>query len=411
MKTKGKAHATFGASSSARWLACPGSIELSKKAPPQKDSPHALEGTLAHECLEYALITVFIGEGKKETTGTWDKQMQKHAKDTVVYIQKRMAEHPGASFFAEHKVDASSFTCAEQFGTLDFAIVDEFNTLIIGDYKYGSGVVVEPKDNTQLIYYALAVAHKYHYNFSSVELVVIQPRAFHPSRKTERSHVMPISELLSHRKIFQEGVKRAQEPNAELRSGDHCRWCPAAVICPEIKNRNLRQAQVVFNDDPAALITVPKPEKILGKDLGQVLNALDQLEVWMKRVREHAFHQLGRGRTVSGWKLVKKRSTRKWKDEEKAAKWAKRWLGSSVFTPSVLTSPAQIEAKIMESESEFQEGWVEWLEENTTSESSGLTLVQDSDKRVSVDPMESTLLKYVTEGGKGGPFGAVNIRH
>ena len=51
-----KAHSPYGGSQVYRYAACPGSVELIKRAPPQKDSVYAEEGTFAHKLAETCLL-------------------------------------------------------------------------------------------------------------------------------------------------------------------------------------------------------------------------------------------------------------------------------------------------------------------------------------------------------------------
>ena len=62
-KAAPKAHAKLSASSSERWLNCPGSIALIDKAPPPRESKYALEGTTAHECMEKMLLNEMTVQG------------------------------------------------------------------------------------------------------------------------------------------------------------------------------------------------------------------------------------------------------------------------------------------------------------------------------------------------------------
>ena len=48
-------HAELSPSKSSRWIACPGSIALSREAPPQETSSYAQEGTAQHTVAENCL--------------------------------------------------------------------------------------------------------------------------------------------------------------------------------------------------------------------------------------------------------------------------------------------------------------------------------------------------------------------
>lgn len=378
-----KAHATFSASGSARWLNCPGSIALSAKAPEQRESEYAAEGTLAHECLEYLLKNrIDLTAARKAALRDYPAAMVEHATTAVDWV----LGEPEGILLCETKVDASPFTCAGQFGTLDIAIVREFGRLTVVDYKYGAGIIVDPgydgTGNSQLVYYALGVSHMYDHNFSEVELVIIQPRGYTEDGETVRRFVMPMEALLAWEPKFQAGVKAAQAPKAALTSGSWCRFCPAAVTCPEFKDRALKQAQVVFSDNKVQ--SVPEPTMIKLPDLGTILDACDRLEDWIGKVREHAVHVLERGHEVAGFKLVAKRSPRKWVDVEKISKEAAGKFGVGAFTEPELLSPAQLEKA-----QKGAKGLDAWISARTSSESSGTTLVRETDKRPAVKPIES----------------------
>ncbi len=390
-----KLHAEFSASGSQRWLSCPGSIALSKKAPEPRESPYAAEGTEAHACLEFILKNrkgySAIGMALKK----WPKEMVDNARDAAKWILERacepssIKERPDVTLLCETKVDASPFTCEGQFGTLDAAIVEEFGRLVVIDYKYGAGISVDPEGpsgegNSQLIYYALGISHQYNHNFSEVELVVIQPRAYHESGNTTRSFVLSIEELLAWEPVFKAGVDKAKwaalAPEKHLASGSWCKFCPAAPICPELKDKAFKQAQIVFADE-TGIESVPEPKTIAIPNLGTVLSACDKLEEWIGKVREHAVHVLERGHDVEGWKLVQKRSIRKWRDETEATLGATLLYGLDALTSKVL-SPAQLERKFA-----GEKSLDDFIAGQTTSESSGTTLVPESDKREAVRPV------------------------
>lgn len=377
-----KAHAKYSASGSSRWLSCPGSIRLSEKAPPQLDSPYAKEGTDAHLVLEL-LMKEYTKKGGRprvlaqELLKKYPKEMLTHAREAIQAISEKY-NYFGATWVCETRVDASGFTMPGQFGTADCAIVEEFGTLTVIDYKYGAGVPVDVENNSQLIYYALGVAIKYDMNFNQVRLVVIQPRADHKDGPI-REQLMTIDELAAWIPIFKAGVKAAEKKDAPLKYGEKwCRWCPAASICPEISSQAFKTAQIDFDVvEPTKEIVLPKPEGVKIQHLGRLLDAADKLDHWIGALRSQAYNTLYRGGKVSGYKLIAKRSTRKWSDVASAEKEARKKFGTKALTSPVLLSPAQLEKLAGKA----------WVNERTSNLSSGFTLATASHKSPAVNPV------------------------
>ena len=382
-----KSHAEFSASGSERWLNCPASISLSKNYPEPPESEAAREGTEAHACLEFLLrnrnnLTAAFKMARK----THPEEMVEYCYEAALYILKRHKDE-GGDLLIETEVDASPFTCPDQFGTLDAAVVNEFGRLIVIDFKYGAGIVVEPKGklglgNSQLCYYALGISHTYHHNFVEVELVVIQPRAFHESGETIRSHVMTMEDLLSWGTIFQAGVKKARGKNPQLKSGTWCKYCPVAIDCSELKEESFKNAQIAFDDVKEEIVSLPKPEAIPEINLPKMLAAIEKIEVWADAVKTYAYHMLTRGHAIEGWKLVQKRATRKWGDPDKVAEEARALFNEMAFDTKMKT-PAQME-KLFPSKSDAEK----WVKARTVAESSGFTMVPESDKRSAVRSLD-----------------------
>lgn len=383
-----KAHAKYSASGADRWLNCPASIELSARAPEARESEYAAEGTKAHACLELMLknrnnLNLALKLAKK----SYPLDMVEYALDAVNWINEQAGDD---DVLCEQKVDASPFTTDGQFGTLDAAIIRDFDRLTVIDYKYGAGLAVEPAydnaPNPQLTYYALGLSHEYGHAFTEVELVVIQPRAFHESGETIRSAVFPIEEILAEAEKFKAGVKRCEDPLAELNAGRWCKYCPAAVICPELKENAMKQAQIVFADNE--IESVPEVRTLTLSDLGKALDVAERLEAFIQALRDHATYVLECGGKVPGWKLVDKRGIRKWKDEAAATEVAKtRYWKDVAFSEPKLLSPAQLEKKICK-KGTWSDAADGFLEEHVTTASSGTTLVKESDKRPAVKPMD-----------------------
>lgn len=402
MSNEEKLHAKYSASGSHIWMNCHGSIALTETicdemgiTPPQ--SEYSIEGTTAHSCLEFLMKNrKKIGSAKTMAVKKYGQEMVDHALSLVNWVEMNSGD---AEILSEIKVDASPFTCDGQFGTLDIAIVDEFARLTIIDYKYGAGILVDPKENSQLIYYALGLSYQYDHNFTEVELIVYQPRAWSEDGKIHKSHVMPMSELLEWVPKFKTAVEICEDAyNAEpsenyLKSDpEWCRFCPAALICPEIKDAAMKRAGVVFEafDGGTSIIQLPKLEMI--PDLGSTLSACDQIETWISKVREHAFDVMKKGHKVFGWKLVEKRATRKWIDEAKAEKNAFKQFGDDAFTLPELLSPAQFEKTFKNTSADL------FLKKHAQAKSSGLTIATSSDKREEVNIIEAAFSELDDEG-------------
>ncbi len=381
---KEKAHAVYGPSSAERWTSCPASIKHCENAPPEKDSPYAKEGTDAHTCFEMFLKNgrAKVAATRKMLKGAYPTDMVEHALEAAEEIWRRTP--PGAIVVAEQKVDISDFTDAEQFGTLDCAIVEEFGLLQIWDFKYGAGIPVDAEGNLQLILYALGAAKQYDYNFSQVELGVIQPRAEHHTGQSVRSWQIEMADLLEYRDFFLEAVKKTKAKNPKFVAGDHCRFCRGKVNCPEISKHAITQAQIAFDDETTEVVSVPAPETMAIKNLPQILEACEKLEKWIDAVRSHAHFVLEKGHKIDGFKLVAKRSTRKWADVSAAEKAGVKLFGPLVYAPKELLSPAQIEKALKEHYD--PEAIKKFVAKNTTNVSSGYTLVPESDSRPAVNP-------------------------
>lgn len=382
-----KAHAKLSASGSDRWLNCPGSVALSENAPAQEESEYAKEGTDAHSCLE----AILKNHGKKPYSAAqmlrskFPDSMVEHAIAAYKEIAARIPE--GATLLCETKVDLT-FVGPDMFGTVDAAIVDEFGELHVIDYKYGAGVAVDPDENTQLIYYALGIAHKYAFNFSKVVLTIIQPRAEHKNGPI-RQWSLEIDELIKWTDRFKNGVKRTQEPVAELKTGDWCRWCPAKTICPKLSDEAFAQAQIDFEPETDSNIFLPVANMVRPEKIANVLDAAKKIETWIEAIKEHALHLAKSGVRIPGYKVVQKRSTRKWVNAESVSEEAEMLWGTEAFTKPELLSPAQLEKAV--------EVDPDWIEENTTKESSGVTLAPESDSRPEYNAIDADYSE-LTEG-------------
>lgn len=268
-----------------------------------------------------------------------------------------------ARVYVEEKVEITP----DVWGTCDAAIIVN-NVAVIVDFKYGAGVAVSPKDNPQMYCYALGILRR-HPEVEKVRVVIVQPRAQGDAIK---EHWITAAELVAWGdEVLLPAVGRVVTNREELCAGDHCRFCPALAICPEHSKRMLAEAQMDFGR-----VTPPAPDDLTIEQLSKVLALSEIINAWVGSCKAYAQSRLEMGYEVPGWKLVAKRSVRKWSDEAEAK--LPEILGDAAYERR-LVSPATAEKvakKLKLNVDSLKPLWVK--PEN------GYALAQDTDKRAEI---------------------------
>lgn len=335
-------HSVLGASSAYRWMACPGSVELSKNIP-RKETEYSKEGTAAHALGEIAFAanlhpSNWMGETVEGVTATEDM-----VQAVAVYVDFLQGlKRDGYELLLEHRFDLSKLNPpAPMFGTSDcVAYHAGERKLIVGDYKHGAGVPVEVEDNPQLKYYALGALLSFDSNHrvDEVEMVIIQPRAPHKDGPIRRWSCS-LTDLLDFSSELLEAAHKAVSSNADLSAGKHCRFCPAQPMCPALHSEAKEIAKMEFDAQP-----LMDPRLLSANELGYILERADLIEDWVRSIRQHVQSELESGKNVPGWKLVPKRASRVWTSEADVVKWAKsQKLEADEIYEHKLKSPAALE--------------------------------------------------------------------
>jgi hypothetical protein len=333
-----KAHAKYSASQSSQWLNCPGVQGMKSLVPKQKSGAAANEGTAAHELLEQCLnegidafekldetITIETDEGE-HLSYIVDEDMADAVQECIDVVNKYLEEYPHAETRFEAQVDISALCGDDMFGTVDIMLNVPFDKLIIIDYKHGRGVPVPINNNSQLRYYALGAALAEDFEFSTVEMVIVQPRC--PKIATFQSETITIEELKAEAERFKSGRKAAEKaanqiekagaPIKELLcAGSWCTFCPAQGICPAKFDQMLEVAQTVFDDDfYDEEIEMPDIQGLTEEQLVFILKNGDAVKKFIDKVHGDAHHQAEGGRKIPGYKLVAKKSNAKFEKED-----------------------------------------------------------------------------------------------
>lgn len=390
-------HARFSPSGSKRAMMCPGSIRM-QEGLPNTSSVFADEGTAAHTLAEICLrddadpeafAGMFVNlDGPNEQRITDESTGERSFfvdADMVEGVQTYLdtcrdviaASSPELEYAFEQWVDLSNIAGMEG-GTADFAAYDPVTKkLTVADLKYGKGTPVEVPENTQLLCYALGVVNRYHNRgIGAVELIVVQPRCPHPEGPVRHWPTDAVA-LLEFESKLEAAALATEDPNAPLNAGEWCKFCKAEAFCEAKRKRVLDIASAEFGpyDDAP---TLPVVTQMSPEEIARVLRLRHEIGSWMARVDEFAHAEATHGRPPTGFKLVAKRATRKWRDEAEASVALVAADLLDIWTEPKLLSPAKIEPK-MPGKNKAERAKA--LEALVIKESSGSVLAPEEDPR------------------------------
>ena len=323
-----------GGSTAKRVIACPGSVTLVQQMPPKPSSKYADEGTLLHNAIADVLgqgspPASHIGASYQGVTLTEEL----HAEKLIPALRALDAVDPHKEMeFQVEAVVGFGDALPGVFGSADL-IGRIGRRAIVLDWKFGAGVAVDVEENAQAMFYAAAAmrtdATQWAFKgVEEVELIIVQPA--HAPHHIKRWVTTPGRILNFERELFV-AVKTALLPDAPLASGDHCRWCAAKPVCPLLTGAVGRALQTSV--------------KALDADqIAAYVGNADLLETWIADVRALAQTMMEQGVRLPGYKLVPKRGTRKWLNEERALdELAALGLTNEELTETALLSPAKVE--------------------------------------------------------------------
>jgi hypothetical protein len=186
----------------------------------------------------------------------------------------------------------------------------------------------------------MLAAHE-HPGCEGVTVTISQPNAPHVEG-TIRSETFTIDELKLYEIRMKEAADATSKPNAPLRAGDWCLWCPAKTRCKAYDAMLLEEANADFADDePPASLPLPKSTD----ELNHKSQWLDVIKAWCNNIEADIQRELENGNKVGDWKLVRGRANRKWIDQAQVvAKAEELGLDSAdLWLPPEMKSPAQFE--------------------------------------------------------------------
>ena len=313
------AHAKLSASGSEKWMTCTPSARMEEPFP-DEGSEFAREGTFAHAVFEQELLHYLGREVEplpNELMHFDSPALVDYVREAVNYCVERIkaarATCKDPVFYVERRLDFSRWV-PQGFGTGDFVIITD-DLVEILDLKYGKGIYVDAKSNSQMRLYGLGAYNELAdlYDIQRVRMTVLQPRLGNYS-----SEELPIADLL---KWADEAVvpaaKLAWDGEGTFVPGPHCTssFCKARYTCPARAESALAVARQEFSSAQP-----PAPESLTLDRIAELLPKADLVIDWFTDLKAYALKQAEKGTTVPGYKLVEGRSNRKYSDQEAVAK-------------------------------------------------------------------------------------------
>jgi len=400
-----RAHAKLAPSSAHRWVECPGSVQLSEGIP-NTSSVFAAEGTAAHELCAHCLetgddpatfldmwIDIHAPDGKgrfvnlDEPPSATDEFRYFVVDDEMVdgvamYVDhvKSLMPHSDCLLSVEQKLDMTHID-PRIFGTGDATVLDmQSQHLHVIDFKYGKGVSVDADRNPQLMLYAAGAVRRHHnHSVAKLTVHVVQPRAYHLAGPI-RQFDLDLIELMEFEFEIEAAAARTNLKDPPLKAGEWCHFCPAQGLCPARREQIYQDAAIEFTDLD---INIQEIEAMTPEQRGQILRNADSIFNYVKAVQKFEHDRALAGDMPAGFKLVAKRATRKWRDEEEA-KEVLAILGvapDALYEEPKFKTPAKLESFFPgKNKTERQNAMADLVKK----ESSGLNLVANEDPRPAV---------------------------
>jgi hypothetical protein len=382
-------HSPYGASGSATWRNCPGSVDAIHHAkrrgdiPERQESEAAKAGTRAHDYAEKVLRGMTNIEQVPE-------DIRDNVKEYTDFCNQLLLSSSRGCFtsFFTHGVEQviPLFYYKKDVSTVDFWAISHDKTLHVVDYKNGFLPVAAENNSQGLIYAGSVYKHLGRPDLvERVAITIVQPNKL--GYDGPDTWVISVDELLHHMKLididYREALFTDGSPDT-LNPGDkQCQWCDLKHVCtvrgktsfggvpplidPFNEFDNLEEAT---SDELSEIKATLTPEQI-----ATICQHGDKIKSFVDDVMSGERQRIESGGEVRGMKLIPgRKGKRQWKDESKAIEYLQRKINRTDIYTKKLLSPAQAEKKIGKMSESVKKRFAEMVDQPNTK-----------DKMVSVD--------------------------
>lgn len=335
------AHAFLAPSSAGTWGpgGCPGSPRMAQAFPEDEETQAAREGEAAHWWMEEAVR----GREHPEYTEAPNKvpvtaEMIDGAASMVASIRALVAGNSNLKWLLEASVKMPFIHPTLNWGRTDFGGVDlQAKIIYAWDFKFGHGYV-DVFECWQLVDYVVGIVDYLGVVPGAdwyVDMRIYQPRSFHEEGPVKIWRISWNS-FWPYVLRLKEAAALAVEPDAPLRTGDHCDYCPARHACPALRAVGGVSVDRSLQGVPAALSA-----ENAGLALRTIRTARERLEALETGLEAQIYAALRAGETRTGFELYQGFGREKWTQPVEDIVAMGSMFGKSLAKPAEAITPAQ----------------------------------------------------------------------
>lgn len=346
-----KDHSNISPSQAERFFNCPGSVQAQAKVDIiQPSSIFALEGTAIHEFAAQCLKEGVNPHDRKgdiiEVRDNYGDVVDFEVNDDFIFTVD-VYRNKMLSLLKEHGVSPKALQIEAKFsipeidknakGTTDCSFVAG-STLYVWDLKAGRGVIIDPEENKQAMYYALRPFFDARMFIDRIVIGIIQPRAkegdWIKDWETTPKRLDQFAEELK------EAIKRTREKDPELKAGPWCKWCKVEGLCSARTKKVETQVRALAPDNTWRF---PALSALTPEQIGNALPALEIVKSVLENLQGYALALASKGEDIPNYSLARKRKHRRWINEQSVIEKFGAEYGDDIFKPKTLRTPAQLE--------------------------------------------------------------------
>lgn len=342
MSSSPSKHSPLSPSGSKTWLSCTASIGFIAKnrdrlPAGETSSRYADEGTEAHLYASQLLL------GKKNVPVPKSTEMVACIRDGYVPHILDRQKRIGAKLRVEH--NCKLFYDSEQFGTCDAPLLGA-KAAEFWDLKYGAGISVEAKFNSQLAIYAESTLQELWPKCpdeTPLVLGIYQPRA--QDNRFVRKWELTRGQLAEFcERIEETALDIMVDPNNQKfvpEADTTCRFCPAKPICTAYAVHLLEDVPVKELKLVESRLSLPIPSELTSNQLIRFVRVKGDLLKWIESIEEYLVPLLRSGKLKTDLlKLVASKTNREWTDDKKAEELLGELLDADEVRPPRIVSPS-----------------------------------------------------------------------